>query len=433
MSSLSTAEATCAAPEHDLSLRAQQGAAVCRFCGKSLEQKFVDLGPTPLCESFLKPTELTRMEPFYPLCAYVCTTCYLVQVPEAATPQEIYRDYAYYSSYSETWLNHAKAYAGRMTEELGLTGNSQVVELASNDGYLLQYFVARGVPVLGVEPVAHIARVAADRGVPTKIAFFDASVAEELVAAGTQADLLVGNNVLAHVPDLNSFVRGMKSLLKTSGIITMEFPHLVRLAEGRQFDTVYHEHFSYFSFLAAERIFNFHGLTIFDVEELPTHGGSLRIYASHGEEPRHPISSRVLALRASETAAGIETPDFYASFDRLVQETKRRLLECLIHIKRDGGTIVAYGAAGKGSILLNYCAIRTDFVDYAVDRNPHKHGLFIPGVRIPIFEPERIRQTRPDYLLILPWNLKTEIMNQMADIRAWGGRFIVPIPEAVIC
>jgi len=404
----------------------------CRFCGTKLQHTFVDLGMSPLCESFLSAEQLNQMEPFYPLHVYVCENCFLVQLEAYVTPEHIFTDYAYFSSYSDSWLAHAKKYTGQMVERFGIGAGSFVVELASNDGYLLQYFVEKKVPVLGIEPAANVAAVAVERGVATLVKFFGRETARELADSGKQADLLLGNNVLAQVPDINDFVGGMKLLLKPDGVITMEFPHLQRLMKENQFDTIYHEHFSYFSLLTAEKIFAAHGLTLFDVEELSTHGGSLRIFVRHVEDSSKPVSSHVTDLRARELAAGCTKIESYASFAEQVKETKRKLLEFLIQAKRSGKKIAGYGAPGKGNTLLNYCAIRSDFLDYTVDRNPNKHGRFLPGTHVPIFPPERIRETQPDYLLILPWNLKDEIIRQNAFIREWGGKFVVPIPEVQI-
>ncbi len=405
----------------------------CRFCGSVLEHTFVDLGMSPLCESFLSVDQLNEMEPYYPLHVYVCGKCFLVQLQEYVAPEDIFRDYAYFSSYSDTWLAHAKTYTDRMVARFPIDAKSLVVELASNDGYLLQYFTQKGIPVLGIEPAANVAAVAGQKGIPTLVKFFGWETAKELAASGQRADLLPGNNCLAQVPDLNGFVAGMKILLKPRGVITLEFPHLQRLMEQNQFDTIYHEHFSYFSFLTVEKILAAHRLTVFDVEELPTHGGSLRVFARHDEDPTKPMEPTVGELRAREESAGVTDVYRYSDFAERVQDTKRKLLVFLISAKRRGKRIAGYGAPGKGNTLLNYCAIRTDFVDYTVDCNPHKHGKFLPGTHIPIYPPERIRETRPDYLLILPWNLKGEIMRQTAYIRDWGGQFIVPIPEVAVC
>jgi hypothetical protein len=404
----------------------------CRFCGASLQHTFVDLGMSPLCESYLRADQLNDMEPFYPLHVYVCDRCFLVQLEEYVRPDAIFTEYAYFSSYSDSWLEHARRYTEKMIEELSLTSSSQVVEVASNDGYLLQYFVQRGIPALGIEPAENVARVAIEKGVPTLTEFFGREFARTLVARGQRADLLIGNNVLAQVHDVNDFVGGMKILLAPRGVITMEFPHLMRLVEENQFDTIYHEHFSYFSLLSVSAIFEAHGLQICDVEELDTHGGSLRIYAYHRDDPMRPVTPRIDLLRAREATAGLDDLAYYQQFAERVRETKRKLLEFLIRAKRAGQTVVGYGAPGKGNTLLNACGIRTDFLDYTVDRNPYKHGKYLPGTHIPIHPPERIRETRPDYVLILPWNLKQEIMTQLDYIREWGGQFVIPIPEVQV-
>lgn len=404
----------------------------CRFCGEHLRHVFVDLGASPLVQSFLSAEQLNQMEPFYPLLVYVCEKCFLVQLQEFVAPENIFSDYLYFASFSDSWLAHAKRYTDEMVQRFPLTGDSLVVEIASNDGYLLQYFQEKKIPVLGVEPAANVAAVAVKKGIASLVQFFNSGTARELVAQGKRADLLLGNNVLAHVPDVNDFVEGMKILLKPGGVITMEFPHLVRLMEENQFDTIYHEHFSYFSFLTVEKIFAAHGLVLFDVQELPTHGGSLRIFARHAEDSAKAVGPRVGELRNREIAAGYNRLETYFQFAEQVKETKRKLLEFLISAKREGKKIAAYGAAAKGNTLLNYCAIRTDFVDFTVDRSPYKQGRFLPGTRIPVYSPEEIRKVRPDYLLILPWNLKDEIMQQNAYIRDWGGQFVVPIPEVMV-
>lgn len=411
----------------------QTGGPTCRFCEASLTHTFVDLGMSPLCESYLSAEQLNRMEPFYPLHVRVCEHCFLVQLEEYVAPADIFTEYAYFSSYSDSWLSHAKQYTDMIVRRLGLSAASHVVEVASNDGYLLQYFVEQGVPVLGIEPAANVAEAAQRRGVPTRVVFFGESAAGDLVAEGAAADLIIGNNVLAQVPDLNDFVRGFRILLKEDGVVTVEFPHLLRLVEENQLDTIYHEHFSYFSFSCAQRIFSAHGLNVFDVEELPTHGGSLRVYACHQDCTRHKISDAVQRLRAHEDRLGLDGIEYYATFSRKACETKRSLLDCLIRIKGEGKSVAGYGAPGKGNTLLNYCGIRSDFIDYTVDRNPYKQGKFLPGTHIPIFHPERIRQTQPDYVMILPWNLREEIMAQLAYIREWGGRFILPIPNVSVC
>jgi len=404
----------------------------CRFCGTPFRHTMVDLGMSPLCESFVPSDKMNAMEPFYPLHAWVCERCFLVQLEEYVSGEDIFTDYAYFSSFSDSWLDHCRRYTDQMIAELGLTPRSSVVEVASNDGYLLQYFVKRGIPCLGIEPAANVAKVAEEKGIPTLVKFFGRQTARELVAQGKRADLILGNNVLAQVPDLNDFVAGLKILLGPSGVITIEFPHLHQTVIGNQFDQVYHEHFSYFSLYSVERIFAAHGLTLFDVEELPTHGGSIRIYGRHVEDQSKPLTERLLELRAREIAAGVDTLGYYAQFEEKVRETKRKLLEFLIQAKRAGKRVVGYGAPGKGNTLLNYCGIRTDFLDFTVDRNHHKHGKFTPGTHIPILHPERLREAQPDYVLILPWNLKTEIMTQLSYIREWGGQFVVPIPEVTV-
>jgi SAM-dependent methyltransferase len=405
---------------------------VCRFCGQTLEQIFVDLGMSPLANSYLTHAQLHQMEPFYPLRVYVCSGCLLVQVEEFESPEVIFGDYAYFASYSDTWLQHAKTYADVATQRFGLCSRSLVIEVASNDGYLLQYFAARGIPVLGIEPAANVASVALKKGIPTMVRFFSEDTARDLVAQDMTADLVVGNNVLAHVPKLNDFVRGIKVVLKPNGMVTMEFPYLARLIQDNQFDTIYHEHFSYFSFIVVEKLFAAHGLTLFDVEELPTHGGSLRIYGRHTEDRSKPVGQRVINLKSREKDAGFASLQSYRSFADKVQGTKYELLNFLIQAKRERKTIAGYGAPAKGNTLLNYCGIRSDFIDYTVDRSPHKQSHFLPGTHIPIHHPDRIKETKPDYLLILPWNLKDEVMEQMRYIRDWGGRFLVPIPEVKV-
>lgn len=401
----------------------------CRFCGTVLEHTFLDLGTSPFSNSYVKAESLGEMEPFFPLYVFVCSRCLLVQLKDCSSPERIFSDYAYFSSYSDLWLQHARVYTDMIQERIKLDERSLVVEIASNDGYLLQYFVQKGIPVLGIEPAENVAKVAAEKGISTRVSFFGERSAQCLVEEGKQADLLIGNNVLAHVPDLNDFVRGLQTLLKPQGVITMEFPHVMRLMEENQFDTIYHEHFSYFSFVTVEKVFRNHGLILFDVEELPTHGGSLRIYARHEADHSKPVESRVAALQDRENKAGLQTLEHYLSFAEKVHRTKRQLLSFLIEAKEKGKTIVGYGAPAKGNTLLNYCGIRTDFIDYTVDRSPHKQGLYLPGTHIPIHGPDAIMETKPDYVLILPWNLKDEIMQQMGCIRDWGGAFVVPIPE----
>lgn len=405
--------------------------AGCRFCGGALHD-FVDLGMSPLCESFLAADELDRMEPFYPLKVMVCGECLLAQVQEYVAPEHIFREYAYFSSFSRAWLDHARQYCSMAAERFRLDHGSRIVELASNDGYLLQFFAADGYEVLGIDPAENVAKAAEAKGVRTLARFFDRELAGELARAGTLADLVIGNNVLAQVPDINGFLAGVPTILKPRGVATFEFPHLLRLIEGNQFDTIYHEHFSYFSLMTAERILAAQGLRVFDVEELWTHGGSLRLYVCHADNAAQPTLASVAALVEREHRAGLRELSTYAAFEERVRETKRGLLDFLIDAKRAGKRIVGYGAPGKGNTLLNYCGIRTDFVDYTVDRNPYKHGRYLPGTHIPVLPPERIAETRPDYLLILPWNLKDEIMAQMAFIRDWGGKFVVPIPETTV-
>jgi hypothetical protein len=406
--------------------------AQCRFCSAPLRHTFVDLGMSPLCESYLSRDQLNRMEAFYPLHVQVCEECFLVQLEQYVSAEHIFNEYAYFSSYSDTWLKHAANYVAMIVKRLGLGRQSLAVELASNDGYLLQNFVKQGIPALGVEPAVNVAKVATEKGVPTLVKFFGRKTAEEMVADGKQADLVIGNNVLAQVPDLNDFVAGIQILLKPQGVATLEFPHLIRLMQENQYDTIYHEHFSYFSLLTAEKIFGAHGLTLFDVEEIPTHGGSIRIYGRHEADGSKPVGQRVRELRERETAAGLKRMETYSTFSEKVKESKRSLLDFLVRAKREGKQVVGYGAPGKGNTLLNYCGIRTDFLDYTVDRNPYKQGKFLPGTHIPIFPAERIYETRPDYVLILPWNFKDEIMKQMAGIREWGGKFLIPIPDAKV-
>jgi SAM-dependent methyltransferase len=401
----------------------------CRFCRSPLKTSFVDLGMSPLCQTHISPQQLSEMEPFYPLHAYVCDQCFLVQLQEFVSPGEIFTEYAYFSSYSTSWVEHARRYAEMAIDRFRLGQSSKVMEIASNDGYLLQHFVARGVPVLGIEPAANVAKAAIDKGIPTTVRFFGRESARLIAAEHGRPDLLLGNNVLAHVPDLNDFVAGMKILLAPGGVITMEFPHLQRLMAENQFDTIYHEHFSYFSFAAVEKVFVHHGLTLFDVEELPTHGGSLRIYGRHAENTALAVGPRVLALRQREIDDGFLTLDRYRGFDEQVKATKRKLLAFLIDARNRGKKVVGYGAPGKGNTLLNYCGIRTDFLDFTVDANPYKQGKFTPGTRIPILSPDAIREAKPDYVLILPWNLRDEISQTASYVRDWSGQFVVPIPE----
>ncbi|MPZ78381.1 MAG: methyltransferase domain-containing protein [Deltaproteobacteria bacterium] len=404
----------------------------CRFCDSPLRHVFVDLGMSPLSNAYLKPADLARMEPFYPLVVFVCEKCFLVQLEEFESPGHIFSDYSYFSSFSDSWVEHAKVYTHMIVERFGMDRSHRVVEIASNDGYLLQHFVAREIPVLGIEPAANVAEAAIQKEIPTIVEFFGESLARRLAAEGAGADLIVGNNVLAHVPQLNDFVKGLKILLKPEGIITLEFPHLMRLMEENQFDTIYHEHFSYFSLHAVRQVMAAHGLTLFDVEELSTHGGSLRIYARHQEDRSSAIAGRVADLAARENAAGVTDLKTYVTFGEKVKHTKRKFLDFLIAAKNEGKSVVGYGAPAKGNTLLNYCGVRTDFIDYTVDRSPHKQSHFLPGTHIPIHHPDRIKKTRPDYVLILPWNLTEEITSQMSYIRDWNGRFVVPIPEVKV-
>jgi hypothetical protein len=404
----------------------------CRFCQTPLEHVFVDLGVSPLCQTVVRMENANAMEPFYPLKAWVCSRCFLVQLDEYVAPSDIFSEYAYFSSYSTSWVEHARRYAVGMIDRLKLGRESLVVEIASNDGYLLQHFVAADVPVLGVEPAANVAKVAVERGVRTTVQFFGRETAASIGREHGRANLLLGNNVLAHVPDINDFVGGMKALLAPDGVITMEFPHLLRLMDENQFDTIYHEHFSYLSLTTVRRIFCSHGLTVFDVDELPTHGGSLRIYAKHTGDTSKPETSALASVLETESRRGFSTLEAYFGFGQRVAECKRDILTFLIAAKRAGKSVVGYGAPGKGNTLLNYCGIRTDFLDYTVDRNPYKQGTLAPGSRIPIHTPERIRETRPDYVFILPWNLKDEIVEQTSYIREWGGKWVVPIPRVEV-
>jgi 2-polyprenyl-3-methyl-5-hydroxy-6-metoxy-1,4-benzoquinol methylase len=405
----------------------------CRFCQNVLEHTFIDLGMQPLCEEYVKPEELNKMEPHYPLHVYICDRCFLVQLEEFVAPSEIYDNYAYFSSYSDSWLQHAKKYTDLMVRKFQLNKNSFVAEIASNDGYLLQWFKEKNIPVLGIDPAANIAEYAMEKkNIRTEVRFFGVETAEYLKKKYGQPDLLLGNNVLAHVPDINDFVKGMKIFLKSGGVITMEFPHLQRLIEENQFDTIYHEHFSYLSFVTVSEIFEFHGLKLFDVEELSTHGGSIRIYAKHIDDNTKVVTERAKELIKREQTIGLKDLEYYANFEENVKETKRKILEFLIEAKRNGKQVAGYGAPGKGNTLLNYCGVRTDFIDYTVDRNPHKHNHYLPGTLIPIFDPIKIKETKPDYVIILPWNLKEEIVKQLQYIKEWGGKFVIPIPELQI-
>jgi hypothetical protein len=401
----------------------------CRFCGAPLRLSVVDLGMSPPCQSFLSQDRIREAEAFYPLHAFACEQCYLVQLEVFVPPEDIFTDYAYYSAYSTSWVDHARNYVEMIRGRLELGPDDLVVELASNDGYLLQHFVGTGVPILGIDPAANVAEDAEARGVPTLVAFFGTETARRLVEDGKTASLVVGNNVLAQVPELNDFVDGVRILLRRGGTATFEFPHLLHLLDRLEYDTIYHEHFSYFSFATFVEIVRAHGLDVYDVEELRTHGGSLRVYVQHAEGP-HETTEAVRELLEREIAEGLRSPERYARFAEDVKESKRALLDLLIRLRRDGKHVVGYGAPGKGNTLLNYCGIRTDLLDYTVDRNPHRHGFYTPGTHIPIFPPERIAETRPDYIVVLPWNLIDEISQQLEYVREWGAKLVVPVPYA---
>jgi SAM-dependent methyltransferase len=398
----------------------------CRFCSAPLSEIVADLGVLPLSNAYVRPDRLLEPELFYPLLAYVCAACFLVQVAAVETPEHHFSDYVYFSSYSDEWLAHARKYATHIRERLSLGAASQVVEIASNDGYLLQYFREAGIPVLGIEPAANIGTVAREKGIETWTKFFGTATANEIAG---RADLLIANNVLAHVPDLNDFVEGMRIALAPGGTITIEFPHLLQIMRFSQFDTIYHEHYSYLSLLTVRRVLAAHGLDVVDVEELPTHGGSLRVYARHAGAA---VAQSVEAILDDERRFRLDRIETYRAFADGVRACKRALLQFLIAARDAGKKVAGYGAPAKASTLLNYCGARTDFIDYTVDRSPHKQGLYLPGTRIPIFGPAKIAETRPDFVLILPWNLRDEIMSQMAHIRDWGGRFVIPIPRVEV-
>ncbi len=387
---------------------------------------------SPLCETYPSSAHLNCGEVFYPLHVYVCEECFLVQLEEYESPENIFSDYAYFSSYSDSWLKHAETYCNQMMKRFGLSGKSFVVEVASNDGYLLQFFVRRNVPVLGIEPAGNVAKVAIGKGIPTLVQFFGTALAQELAANDGCADLVLGNNVLAQVPDLNDFVEGLKILLKPRGVLTLEFPHLLRMIERKEFDTIYHEHFSYFSMLTTVKILEAHGMKVFDVEELTTHGGSLRVYACRAGEETQAVEPTVGKLIAEERNAGLDSPRGYEAFALEVKRTKWALVDFLLTAAREGKSVAGYGAPGKSATLLQYCGIGKDLIEFTVDRNPHKQGRFLPGSHIPICHPDRIREARPHYVVILPWNLKDEIMQQLEYIREWGGRFVVPVPSVTV-
>lgn len=404
----------------------------CRFCGANLQRTFVDLGMSPLCETYPSAADLNGGESYYPLHVYVCESCWLVQLEEYESAEQIFSDYAYFSSFSDSWLKHCEKYCSAMKTRFGLGPQSFVVEVASNDGYLLQYFVRDGVPVLGIEPAANVAKVAVEKGVPSLVRFFGTQLASELAAQGRCADLALGNNVLAQVPDLNDFVEGLKILLKPEGVLTLEFPHLLRLIELNEFDTIYHEHFSYFSLISTIKIMEAHDLRVFDVEELKSHGGSLRVYACRAASQTHAVEPNVQKVIVEEVNAGLDNTAGYEGFARQVKETKLALVDFLLAAVKGGKRVAGYGAPGKSATLLHYCGIGKDMIEYTVDRSPYKQGRFLPGNHIPIYHPDRIRETKPDYVVILPWNLKDEIMQQLGFIREWGGRFVVPIPKVTV-
>lgn len=404
----------------------------CRFCKTELQHTFADLGMSPFSNSYVKPEERNRAEAFYPLHTYVCSRCFLVQLEEFKSPDQIFSDYAYFSSYSQSWLEHCKKYVEMMIDRFHFNENSFITEIASNDGYLLQYFVERGVPVLGIEPAANVAEVAIEKGIRTVVEFFSRTTARSLlVNFSHKADLILGNNVLAHVPDINDFVGGLKIFLADNGVITFEFPHLLQLIRHSQFDTIYHEHFSYLSLLSVEKIFAQQGLKLFDVEELPTHGGSIRIFAQHADGPQQ-LQQRLIDLRRAEADAGLDRIETYTDFSKKIVRIKSDLLEFMLTQQRQGKKIVGYGAPAKGNTLLNYCGIGPEYLPFTVDLSPHKQGTLLPGTRIPVYAPERIIAEKPDFVLILPWNLREEIMRQMEQVRSWGGRFVVPIPQLEI-
>jgi len=403
----------------------------CRLCGADLVRSFVDLGMSPLCESYLAAGEIDAPETFYPLHVLLCEECLLVQLPAYVPGEHIFSDYAYFSSYSTSWVAHAKRYADEMTAKLGLTADSLVTEVASNDGYLLQHFHATGIPVLGVEPAGNVAEVAIAKGIRSVVQFLGPRTGQEIAAEYGKADLVAGNNVFAHVPDIRGFAAGLRALVKDTGLVTLEFPHLLRLIERRQYDTIYHEHFSYLSLLTASRALESAGLRVVDVDELTTHGGSLRVHARPNEAAGEP-SARVKAVLDLEEAAGLHTVAGHAGFAVDVLKIKSDLLTFLIGAVAEGKTVAGYGAPGKGNTLLNHCGIRSDLLSYTVDRSPHKQGRFLPGTHIPIYAPERLAETKPDYILVLPWNLREEITQQLEYVRSWGGRLVFPIPALEI-
>jgi SAM-dependent methyltransferase len=410
----------------------QTAIRTCRFCGAGLQRTFVDLGMSPLCETYPSVAELSHGEVYYPLHVYVCEKCWLVQLEEYESAEKIFSDYAYFASYSDSWLRHCEKYCSEMKARFGLGKQSFVAEVASNDGYLLQYFVRMDVPVLGIEPAANVAKAAVEKGVPTLVRFFGTQLARELAAEGRTADIVVGNNVLAQVPDLNDFVEGLKDLLKPEGVLTLEFPHLLRLIELNEFDTIYHEHFSYFSMISTIKIMEAHGLRVFDIEELKSHGGSLRVFACRASNQTHALAPNVQKVIDDELTARLDRIEGYESFARQVKETKFEFVDFLLTAAKQGKNVAGYGAPGKSATLLHYCGVGKDLIEYTVDRSLYKQGRHLPGTRIPIYHPDRIRETKPDYVVILPWNLKDEIMMQLQFIREWGGRFVVPIPRVTV-
>ncbi len=404
----------------------------CRFCNRILQISFVDLGFSPLSNAMIKKENLNKNEKKFPLHVFVCKQCLLVQLQEFEKPKEIFSDYVYFSSYSKTWLEHAEKYVDMMISRIKLTEKNQVIEIASNDGYLLQFFKEKNIPVLGIEPAINVAKVAQEKNIPTITKFFGTKTAKTLLKEGKLADLLLGNNVLAHVPDLNDFVKGMKIILNEKGVITMEFPHLLQLISNNQFDTIYHEHFSYFSFLTVQKVFEYHGLVIYDVEELLTHGGSLRIFAKHNDDGSKPISNNIEIMKRKEKEFGLDKISTYTNFQRNINRVKINIQDFFIKCSKDGKKVVGYGAPAKGNTLLNYCKINKHQMDFTVDLSKYKQGLFLPGTHIPVYSPKMIKETKPDYVFILPWNLKEEIMSQLEFIRKWNAKFVIPIPEVEI-
>ena len=404
---------------------------VCRLCGAGLTRTFIDLGMSPLCESYVSEDQLDQAEAFYPLHVRLCSSCLLVQLPEYVSGEAIFSDYAYFSSYSDSWVAHAKRFADSVIDRLPLTADCLVIEVASNDGYLLQHFLAQGIPVLGVEPARNVAEAAQSRGIPTAVQFLGSATGGDIAECHGRADLVVANNVFAHVPDIRDFAAGLRALVKDTGLVTLEFPHLLRLIQRRQFDTIYHEHYSYLSLLTASRALATAGLHVVDVEELETHGGSLRVYARPDGHPGEP-STRVKALLDEEDLAGLHTLSGHTGFAREVLRIKSELLGFLLNAAREGRSVAGYGAPGKGNTLLNHCGIRSDLLEYTVDRSPVKQGKFLPGTHIPIHAPDRLAETRPDYVLVLPWNLKDEISQQLSYVRSWGAQLVIPIPELEI-